>query len=143
MKLVVASDEKTHLTNSVISYLKKKGHELTLLGDLIDKKKRWKWVDIGVEAAKKVVSDKVDFGIVFCWSGTGISIAANKVKGARAALCWDAETARLARKWDDANILCMSLRATSEIVAKEIIEAFLSTEFNEEGLNQAHKLDKL
>ena len=143
MKLVVASDEKTHLTNAVVSYLKKKGHKLTLLGDLIDKKKRWKWVDIGVGAAKKVLSGKVDFGIIFCWSGTGITMAANKVKGARAALCWDAETARLARKWDDANILCMSLRATSEIVAKEIIEAFLSTEFDEEDLNQAHKLDKL
>ncbi|MEK7112937.1 MAG: RpiB/LacA/LacB family sugar-phosphate isomerase [Patescibacteria group bacterium] len=120
MKLVVASDEKTHLTNSVVSYLKKKGYELTLLGDLIDKNKRWKWVDIGVEAAKKVVDGKVDYGIIFCWSGTGISMAANKVKGARAALCWDKETARLARKWDNANILCMSLRATSEEVAKEI-----------------------
>lgn len=143
MKLVVATDEKTHLTNSVVSYLKRKGYELTLLGDLIDKKKRWKWVDIGVEAAKKVVKRKVDYGILFCWSGTGICMAANKVKGARAVLCWDAETARLARKWDDANILCMSLRATSETVAKEIIDAFLSTEFDEENLNQAHKLDKL
>ena len=143
MKLVVVSDEKTHLANSVVSYLKKKGHELTLLGDLIDKKKRWKWVDIGVEAAKKVVKGKTNCGIIFCWSGTGISMAANKVKGARAALCWDAETARLARKWDDANILCMSLRATSEKVAKEIIDEFLSTEFDEENLNQAHKLDKL
>lgn len=143
MKFIVATDEKTHLTNSVVPYLKKKGHELTLLGDLIDKNKRWKWVDIGVEAAKKVVSGKVDYGIIFCWSGTGISMAANKVNGARAALCWDAETARLARKWDDANILCMSLRAASEEVAKEIIDAFLSTEFDEEALNQAHKLDDL
>ena len=143
MKLVIASDEKTHLTNSVVSYLKKKDHKLTLLGDLVDKKKRWKWVDIGVEAAKKVVSSKADYGIVFCWSGTGITMAANKVKGARAALCWDKETASLARKWDDANILGMNLRATSESVAKEIIDAFLSTEFDEESLNQAHKLDKL
>ena len=143
MKLVVASDEKTHLTNAIVSYLKRKGYKLILLGDLIDKNKRWKWVDIGVEAAKKAIKGKADYGIIFCWSGTGITMAANKVKGARAALCWDAETARLARKWDDANILCMSLRATSEIVAKEIIEAFLSTEFDEEDLNQAHKLDKL
>lgn len=143
MKLVVATDEKTHLTNSVVSYLKKKGHELTLLGDFVDKKKRWKWVDIGKEAAEKVVRGAADYGIIFCWSGTGICMAANKVKGARAALCWDAETARLARKWDDANILCMSLRATSKEVAKEIINAFLSTEFDEEGLNQAHKLDGL
>jgi len=143
MKLAVASDEKTHLTNRVVAFLKKKKHKLILLGDLVDRKKRWKWVNIGVEAAKKIVKGKADYGIIFCWSGTGISMAANKVKGARAALCWDAETASLARKWDDANILCMSLRTTSETVAKEIIEAFLSTEFDEEDLNQAHKLDDL
>jgi ribose 5-phosphate isomerase B len=141
MKLVVGSDEKTNLTESVIDYLKGKKHDLILLGDLVNKKNRWKWVEIGKEAAQKVVSGRVDQGILFCWSGTGICMAANRFKGARAALCWDAETARLARKWDNANILCMSLRFTSEIVAKEIIEVWFSTEFDEEDLNEAHKLD--
>lgn len=139
MKLVVASDEKTFLTETVISYLKQKGHQITLVGDLVEKNGRW--VEIGREAAKKVVTGEVNQGILFCWSGTGISMAANKVKGARAALCWDAETARLARKWDDANILCMSLRSTSETVAKEILETWFSTKFDEEGLGEAHKLD--
>ena len=62
-----------------------------------------------------------------CWTGTGVSIAANKVPGIRAALCGDAETARGARRWNDANVLCLSLRATSEVVAKEILDAWFET----------------
>ena len=85
MKLVVASDEKTHLTDFVVDYLKKKGHKVTLLGDLVEK--NGKWVEIGQEAAKKVTSGKANQGVLFCWSGTGICMAANKVKGIRAALC--------------------------------------------------------
>lgn len=143
MKLVAASDEKTNLTDCVIGYLKSKGHKLILLGHLIDEKKKWRWVEIGKEAAEKLVAGEAKYGIVFCWSGTGICMAANKVKGARAALCWDAETTRLARKWNNANILCMSLRSTSETVAKEILDAWLSSKFDEEGLNEAHKLNNL
>lgn len=142
MKLIVASDEKTSLTDSVINYLKSKKYELVLLGDLINKKNKWKWAEVGKEAAQKVVSGKVDQGILFCWSGTGICMAANRIKGARAALCWDAETAKLARKWDNANVLCMSLRFTSEALTKEIIDVWFSTEFDEENLNEAHKLDE-
>lgn len=142
MKLVVGSDEKTNLTDCVIDYLKGKEHELVLLGDLVNKKNKWKWADIGKEAAQKVVSGRVDQGILFCWSGTGICMAANRIKGARAALCWDKETAKLARKWDNANILCLSLRYTSEKVAQEILDTWFSTRFDEEGLNEAHKLDE-
>ena len=141
MKLVVASDEKTHLTDSVVEHLKNKGHKLILLGDLV--KKDGKWVEIGKKAAEKVAKGEVDQGILFCWSGTGICMAANKVKGVRAALCWDTETARLARKWDNANILCMNLRYTSVEAAKEILDVWFSTEFDEEGLNEAHKLESL
>lgn len=140
MKLIVASDEKTHLTDSVVKCLQAKGHELLLLGDLVDK--NGKWVEIGKEAAQKVANKEVEQGILFCWSGTGVCMAANRFKGARAALCWDAETAKLARKWDDANILCMSLRYTSEEVAKEILDAWFASKFDEEGLNEAHKLDE-
>ena len=125
-----------------MDYLESKRHKLVLLGNLVNEKKKWKWAEIGKEAAQKVVSSKVDQGILFCWSGTGICMAANRFKGARAALCWDAETARLARKWDNANILCMSLRYTSEKVAQEILDAWFSTEFDEEDLNEAHKLDE-
>jgi len=67
----------------------------------------------------------VDQGVLFCWTGTGVSIAANKVAGVRAALCHDAETARGARKWNDANVLAMSLRSTPEAVAREILDAWL------------------
>lgn len=140
MKLVIASDGKTHLTDSVVKYLQTKGYELLLLGDLVEKNN--KWVEIGKEVAQKVAKKEVEQRILFYWSGTGVCMAANRFKGARAALCWDAETAKLARKWDNANILCMSLRYTSEEVAKEILDAWLVTKFDEEGLNEAHKLDK-
>ncbi|MBI2012567.1 RpiB/LacA/LacB family sugar-phosphate isomerase [Candidatus Curtissbacteria bacterium] len=95
-------------------------------------------VEIGKEASKKVLNGEVDQGVLFCRSGTGICMAANKINGIRATLCWDAETARLARKWDDANVICISLRATSEKMAREILEAWFSTKFDEEGLNEAH-----
>lgn len=140
MKLVVASDERTKLTDFVIGYLKSQGHNLVLLGALGDSPSD-KWVDIGKEAAFMIVEDKVDRGILFCWSGTGICMAANRIKGARAALCWDAQIARLSRKWDNANILCMALVSTKEDVAKEIIDTFLSAPFDEEGFNEAYKLD--
>ena len=142
MKLVVASDEKALLTDSVVSYLKEKGHELILLGHLENEEKKWRWADIGREAALKVASGEAEQGILFCWSGTGVAIAANRIKGARAALCWDAETARLARKWDNANILCMSLRFTSETVAKDILDEWFATKFDEEDLREVEKLDR-
>lgn len=141
MRLVVASDERTRLTDFVLDYLKSLGHKLVLLG-AIGSSRSDKWVEIGKEAALMVAEGKVERGILFCWSGTGICIAANRIKGARAALCWNVEIARLSRKWDDANILCMALVNTKEEVAKEIIDTFFSTEFNEEGLNEAHKLDE-
>ncbi len=70
-----------------------------------------------------------DEGILFCWTGTGVSMAANKVPGVRAALCVDAETARGARLWNNANVLCMSLRNTSEVIAGEILEAWFKTQY--------------
>jgi ribose 5-phosphate isomerase B len=73
-----------------------------------------------------VVTGVADQGVLFCWTGTGVSMAANKVPGIRAALCGDAETARGARAWNQANVLCMSLRGTSEIVAREILDAWFS-----------------
>src|SRR5581483_5045003 len=107
MKIMVASDERTHLTDFTVNYLKHKGHEIVLEGDLV--KKDGKWVEIGKRAGEMVAKKKVDQGILFCWSGTGICMAANKIKGVRAALCWSPEIAKLARKWDDANVLCMAL----------------------------------
>ena len=122
MKLAVASDERTHLTDVVIELLHEKGHQLTLFGPL--KNEELPWPVVSQQLAESVISGKTQEGILFCWTGTGASIAANKVPGIRAALVCDAETAKGARWWNDANVLVMSLRATSEAIAKEIIEAW-------------------
>ncbi len=124
MKIVVASDEKTLLTNFVIEDLKARGHELILLGPLIDE--ALPWTLVSEQLADTVANREADEGVLFCYTGTGASIAANKVPGIRAALCADAQTAKGARWWNDANVLVLSLRATSPEVAKEILEAWFS-----------------
>jgi len=127
MKIAIGSDEKTHLTDVVIERVKEMGHQVDLYGPLVGTERYWPAV--AQEVAELVVSGGADEAILFCWTGTGISLAANKVPGVRAALCADPETARGARLWNKANILCMSLRATSETVAKEILEAWFATEY--------------
>jgi ribose 5-phosphate isomerase B len=124
MRIAVGSDERTHLTSTVVEALRERGHEVQLLGPLADEDVPWPIVS--QRLAESVVSGETDEGVLFCWTGTGASIAANKVPGVRAALCHDAETARGARWWNDANVLVMSLRATPEAVAKEILEAWFS-----------------
>lgn len=131
MKIAVGSDMKAQLTEAVISKLNEMGHEIELFGALKDPKGLWP--KVGMEVAEKVVSGAFDQAVLFCWTGTGICMAANKVKGSRAALCQDAETARGARKWNDANILVMSLRATSEYIAEEILEAWFATPPSEDN----------
>ena len=125
MKIAVGSDMKTHLTDVVVDELKQKGHNVEIFGALV--KEPALWSSVAVEVAEKVSTGDFDQAVLFCWTGTGISLAANKVKGIRAALCNDAETASGARKWNDANILAMSLRVVSEQVAKEILEAWFNT----------------
>lgn len=124
MKITVASDEKTHLTDAVIEDLKSRGHEVVLLGPLIGEE--LVWTRVSEQLGEMVAQHEVDEGVLFCYTGTGASMAANKVPGVRAALCGDAETARGARWWNDANVLVMSLRATSTEVAKEILDAWFS-----------------
>jgi len=125
MKIVFGSDEKNHLTDFVISELKKMDHELTLHGPIAGE--YIEWTDVAMKVAERVASGKSEHGIVCCWTGTGVSIAANKVPGIRAALCGDAETARGARKWNNANVLALSLRTTSTALAGEIIEAWFDS----------------
>src|SRR5690606_40403768 len=86
------------------------------------------WPDVGRSVGEAVAGGGADVGIVCCWTGTGVSIAANKVPGVRAALCADAETAVGARRWNDANVLALSNRATTPAVATEVVRAFLSTD---------------
>ena len=127
MKLAIGSDERTHLTEIVVDEIKKRGYEVSLFGPLIDEAKYWP--QVAAEVAESVAGGQADEGILFCWTGTGVSLAANKVPGIRAALCTDAETARGARLWNKANILCLSLRATSEVMAMEILDTWFSTEY--------------
>lgn len=126
MKIAVGSDMNMHVANIVVKALADMGHEVTTFGAL--QTKEAPWPKVAVEVAEQVAGGLFDQGILFCWTGTGISIAANKVKGIRAALCADAATAAGAREWNNANILCMSLRTTSEVVAKEILEAWFAQE---------------
>jgi len=125
LKIAVGSDEKRVLTDFVIEELKRRGHTVALFGPL--KGEAMGWPDVGEKVGLEVGRGRSDQGVVFCWTGTGVTIAANKVRGVRAALCWDAETAKGARMWDDANVLAMSLRATSTAVAKEILDSWFSS----------------
>lgn len=131
MKVAIGSDEKTSLTSFVVEELKKRGHEVEPFGTL--KGEPLSWVEVGEEVALSVSKGYCQEGILFCWTGTGVSIAANKVPGIRAALCFDAKMAEGARKWNHANILVMSLRLTSEPLALEILDAWFGTEWSRGG----------
>src|SRR5438477_11313281 len=125
MRSAGASDERTGVADAVVEELRRRGHEPLLHGALANgERDDWAWASEA--AARDVAAGGADQGIVCCWTGTGASIAANKVPGVRAALCGDAETARGARKWNDANVLALSLRATSPQVAREILDAWFS-----------------
>jgi ribose 5-phosphate isomerase B len=127
MKIILGSDEKTNLTEAIVNALSKREFEVQLIGPLIDQ--GGSWPSVAKEIAEMVRQGEADEGILCCWTGTGVTIAANKVPGVRAALCGDAETARGAKLWNNANILCLSLRKTSEAVALEILESWFSTEY--------------
>lgn len=127
MKIAVGADEKTGLTDAIVEILKEAGHKVLLSGPIAGESAYWSRV--AREVAEQVANNEAEQGVLLCWTGTGVSIAANKVPGIRAALCDDSETARGARLWNDANVLCMSLRRTSEVVAKEIIETWFRTEY--------------
>ncbi len=133
MRIAVGSDERTNLTDFVIGELRRRGHEAVLFGPLAGED--LEWAEVGQRVAEAVARGHCDEGILFCWTGTGACIAANKVPGIRAALCGDAETARGARRWNHANVLVMSLRLTSEPVAKEILDAWFSTPYGEDDFD--------
>jgi ribose 5-phosphate isomerase B len=135
MKIALGSDEKTSLTDALAEGLRARGHDLLLFGPLAADDPEVDWPLTSSKVALAVASGAVDQGIVCCWTGTGASIAANKVRGVRAALCHDAETARGARVWNHANVLALSLRATTPAIAKEILDAWLSTPWSDDEWN--------
>lgn len=135
MKIAVGSDMDMHVARVVVEELQKMGHEVSPHGALVTAPSPWP--KVAIEVAGKVATGEFDFAVLFCYTGTGISLAANKVKGIRAALCQDAETAAGARKWNNANILAMSLRSTSEEVAREILRAWFENSPSEDEEDKA------
>ena len=135
MKLVIATDEERPVVEHVAKVLRDRGHEAVVLPKAI-------WGEMAIDAAGRVARGECDQAIVCCWTGTGAAIAANKVHGIRAALCTDAQTAAGARKWNDANVLALSLRLLSEPLATEIVDAWLDTRYGgseDESLARLHR----
>jgi ribose 5-phosphate isomerase B len=123
VRISVAADEVTGVAEAVVAELRRRGHEPLVHGALKeDERDDWAWASEA--AARDVAEGRAEQGVVCCWTGTGASIAANKVPGIRAALCADAATAEGARRWNDANVLALSLRATSEAELAEILDAW-------------------
>jgi ribose 5-phosphate isomerase B len=144
MHLAVSTDERTALVDVLLEELKRRGHEVLYFGPQSEGETS-DWPDVTLAAVEAVRSGAADEAIVTCWTGTGCSIAANKVPGIRAALCRDAETARGARIWNHANVLALSLRATSVAVLREVLDSWFETPLSDDAWNlrQIDRLRKL
>ena len=125
MRIAVAADELTGVAEAIVAELRRRGHEPLAHGAL-DPAARDDWAWASEAAARDVAAGRAEQAIVCCWTGTGASIAANKVGGIRAALCGDAATAEGARRWNDANVLALSLRTTSQAELAEILDAWFA-----------------
>ncbi|HXX68488.1 MAG TPA: RpiB/LacA/LacB family sugar-phosphate isomerase [Polyangiaceae bacterium] len=136
MKIALGSDEKSVFTDALIEDLRTRGHDVILYGPVAPDDRDVDWPLTSGRVAEAVASGAADQGIVCCWTGTGASIAANKIRGVRAALCHDAPTAKGARIYNHANVLALSLRATSIAVAKEILDAWFSTPWSDDEWNR-------
>jgi ribose 5-phosphate isomerase B len=126
MRTAIGSDEKSELTDALVAELQQRGHEIVAFGPVAGQEES-DWPLVCGRVAEAVATGEADEGIVCCWTGTGASIAANKVPGIRAALVHDAETARGARIWNHANVLALSLRATPIPVMREILDTWYET----------------
>jgi ribose 5-phosphate isomerase B len=124
VRIALGTDERTPLIGALQFFLESQGHEVLVVADSVP------WPEAGGAVGRAVADGLADAGVVCCTTGTGVSMAANKVPGVRAALCTDADTARGARRWNDANVLAFGLRLTTETVAVEMVDAFLETEFD-------------
>jgi ribose 5-phosphate isomerase B len=121
MRIVVGADDEGEVADAVVDELHARGHDVTVL-------ERAQWPEVARRVGEAVVSGEADQGMVFCWTGTGTAMAANKLPGVRAALAWDPWIAEGARRWNDANVLVMSLKRTSPETAREIVDAWLAVE---------------
>jgi ribose 5-phosphate isomerase B len=137
MKISVAADENVGVAEVLVDELRKRGHQVKTFGALnADDRDDWAWSSEA--AAKDVKSGEADQAIVCCWTGTGAALAANKVRNIRAALCHDAATAAGARKWNDANVLALSLRSTSNAELTEILDAWFANPRSDDKNDQAN-----
>ncbi|MGW3117580.1 RpiB/LacA/LacB family sugar-phosphate isomerase [Streptomyces sp. NPDC001107] len=127
MRISVSSDMDEPVARSLVAELGRRGHEVVPHGALSPGDDP-QWAACSEAAAREVAAGSADQAVVCCWTGTGASIAANKVPGVRAALCTDAYTADGARRWNDANVLALSLRLTSEPLLKEILDAWFAAQ---------------
>jgi len=121
MRFVVGSDDEGATLDAAVERLRQAGHDVDVL-------ERGQWPDVAARVAEAVAGGRADQGLLFCWTGTGTSMAANKVPGVRAALAWDPWIAEGARRWNDANVLVMSLKRTEPETARAIVDAWLSVE---------------
>jgi ribose 5-phosphate isomerase B len=128
MRIAVAADERTGVAEAIEGELQARGHEAVALHGALNDGERDDWAWASEAAARDVAEGRAEQAVIACWTGTGASMAANKVAGIRAALCGDAETARGARVWNDANVLALSLRGTSEAELIEILDAWFAGE---------------
>lgn len=132
MRISVSSDMDEPVARLLVEELRRRGHEVRAYGALRPGADP-RWAVCSEAAARDVAAGTADQAVVCCWTGTGASIAANKVPGVRAALCPDAYTADGARRWNDANVLALGLRLTSEAVLKEILDAWFTARPSEEA----------
>jgi len=137
MRVSVAADEDTGVARDVVEELRRRGHQVVTHG-VLEPAERDDWAWASEAAARDVAAGRADQAVVCCWTGTGASIAANKVPGVRAALCVDAYTAEGARKWNDANVLALSLRLTSRAELSEILDAWLAAAPSPDAADQAN-----
>ena len=121
MRIAVGADDEGVVADTVVDELRARGHDVVVF-------EREQWPDVARKVAEAVASGDAQQGMLFCWTGTGTSMAANKVAGIRAALVWDPWIAEGARRWNDANVLVMSLKRTAPATAKEIVDAWLSVD---------------
>ncbi|HEX2734071.1 MAG TPA: RpiB/LacA/LacB family sugar-phosphate isomerase [Polyangiaceae bacterium] len=144
MRIAFCSDEPYAVHRVVRAELEARGHTVLDFGAMLDGGEH-PWATVAAAAAQAIVTGECDEGVFFCWSGTGISMAANKLPGIRAALCTDAPTARAARVWNHANVLCLSNRGLSDDVAKEVMVAWFeptSPEVGAKGVELLREVDE-
>jgi ribose 5-phosphate isomerase B len=144
MRIALAADELTGIAPALPTELRRRGHEVIPHGAYSpDERDDWAWAS--ERAARDVAEGRADQAVVACWTGTGASIAANKVRGIRAALCADAQTAEGARRWNDANVLALSLRLTSHAQLEEILEGWFggSTDRDASDADNVAHLDEI